>query len=46
MTGPEHATHCRCGHPLNAHQHHRQGTDCALCDCPQWRPARRGRRAQ
>lgn len=22
---------CRCGHQLDAHQHYRAGTDCALC---------------
>ena len=24
---------CRCGHPKQAHQHYRAGTDCALCTC-------------
>lgn len=24
-------TACRCGHQLDAHQHYRPGTDCALC---------------
>ncbi|MCU7727371.1 hypothetical protein ODJ79_26875 [Actinoplanes sp. KI2] len=23
---------CVCGHPRAAHEHHRRGTDCALCD--------------
>jgi hypothetical protein len=22
---------CVCGHALNAHEHYRKGTDCALC---------------
>jgi hypothetical protein len=24
---------CACGHPKQAHQHYRAGTDCALCTC-------------
>jgi hypothetical protein len=24
---------CVCGHPKQAHQHYRPGTDCALCPC-------------
>jgi hypothetical protein len=24
---------CTCGHHRTAHQHHRRGTDCALCGC-------------
>ncbi len=24
---------CRCGHPHEAHEHYRPGTDCALCSC-------------
>ena len=24
---------CLCGHPKQAHQHYRAGTDCALCTC-------------
>jgi hypothetical protein len=24
---------CVCGHPKQAHQHYRAGTDCALCTC-------------
>lgn len=24
----------RCPHQLDAHQHHRRGVECALCDCP------------
>jgi hypothetical protein len=23
----------RCGHPKDAHEHYRRGTDCALCEC-------------
>jgi hypothetical protein len=30
---------CVCGHGREAHRHYRRGTDCALCDCPRWRPA-------
>ena len=29
---------CRCGHPRDAHEHYRKGTECALCDvCPRYR---------
>ena len=28
---------CRCGHPREAHQHYRAGTDCALCRCLRFR---------
>jgi len=28
---------CTCGHSRAAHEHYRQGTDCALCDCPRFR---------
>ena len=28
---------CKCGHPGDAHQHYRNGTDCALCDCQRLR---------
>jgi hypothetical protein len=34
---------CRCGHPLDAHEHYRKGSDCALCPpgtCPRYRRAR------
>ncbi|WP_182523491.1 hypothetical protein [Nocardioides dongkuii] len=33
---------CRCGHVRAAHQHHRRGSDCALCPgtCPRFRPHR------
>jgi hypothetical protein len=24
---------CRCGHPREAHEHYRRGTDCAVADC-------------
>jgi hypothetical protein len=27
---------CGCGHDRGAHRHYRYGSDCALCDCPQW----------
>jgi hypothetical protein len=27
---------CGCGHDRGAHRHYRQGSDCALCDCPRW----------
>lgn len=30
-------TACRCGHSATAHQHYRQGIDCALCDCTRYR---------
>ena len=33
----------RCGHGRDAHQHHRSGTDCGLCECPRWRRWRRVR---
>lgn len=23
-----------CGHPAEAHEHYRRGSDCALCRCP------------
>ncbi len=32
---------CVCGHPLEAHEHYRSGTDCSLCggrSCPRFRP--------
>jgi hypothetical protein len=38
---------CVCGHARAAHEHYRQGTDCALCpagDCPRFRPRRWWRR--
>jgi len=22
---------CKCGHPLDAHEHYRKGSDCSLC---------------
>ncbi|SHM24565.1 hypothetical protein SAMN05443668_10198 [Cryptosporangium aurantiacum] len=31
-------TQCDCGHAECAHRHYRRGTDCALCDCPRYRP--------
>ena len=31
---------CVCGHPREAHEHYRPGTDCALCDCPKFRKKR------
>jgi len=34
---------CRCGHGRDAHMHYRRGSDCALCECPRWSPARRPR---
>jgi hypothetical protein len=33
---------CRCGHPAEAHRHHRQGLDCSQCECRRLR--RRWRR--
>ncbi|MGD3261515.1 hypothetical protein QT366_22665, partial [Xanthomonas citri pv. citri] len=33
-------TTCVCGHPRDAHEHYRPGTDCALCDCPKFRKKR------
>jgi hypothetical protein len=36
------ATSCTCGHVRDAHEHYRRGTDCALCECPKFRAARRG----
>lgn len=39
---------CGCGHAHLAHEHYRRGTDCALCECEQFRlapaPARKGLR--
>jgi len=29
---------CRCGHDKKAHEHYRPGSDCALCNCPRYRP--------
>jgi hypothetical protein len=29
---------CSCGYERDAHRHYRQGTDCALCECPHWSP--------
>ena len=31
---------CVCGHPQEAHEHYRPGSDCALCDCPRFRKKR------
>jgi len=31
---------CACGHPQEAHEHYRPGSDCALCDCPRFRRRR------
>lgn len=31
---------CVCGHPQDAHEHYRAGSDCALCDCPRFRRRR------
>lgn len=28
---------CRCGHIAVAHEHYRDGSDCALCDCKRYR---------
>ncbi len=28
---------CRCGHVRRAHEHYRNGTDCALCTCQRFR---------
>lgn len=28
---------CRCGHFKNAHEHFREGLDCAWCVCPRYR---------
>jgi hypothetical protein len=27
---------CTCGHQPEAHQHYRPGSDCGMCECPQW----------
>jgi hypothetical protein len=27
---------CLCGHPRNAQQHYRRGSDCALCGCARY----------
>jgi hypothetical protein len=31
---------CVCGHPRDAHEHYRPGSDCALCDCQKFRKKR------
>jgi len=39
---------CRCGHPREAHNHYRKGTDCALCPvggCIRFRAAEGGWRS-
>jgi hypothetical protein len=44
---------CRCGHDQHAHSHYRRGrhgadvtvNECALCECPRWRPRRWWHRA-
>ena len=28
---------CTCGHPHQAHEHYRRGTDCAMCACVRFR---------
>jgi len=38
MAGQDREPLCRCGHGRSAHRHYRRGSDCALCDCPRWRP--------
>ncbi|WP_433292483.1 hypothetical protein ACQP2F_28125 [Actinoplanes sp. CA-030573] len=38
----EEKTPCVCGHGHGAHEHHRRGTECALCgpeQCPRFRRA-------
>jgi hypothetical protein len=43
---------CECGHPAEAHEHYRPGSDCGFCGpdrCPGYRaapPAQRTRRRQ
>jgi hypothetical protein len=27
---------CTCGHPREAHEHYRRGTDCSACLCPRY----------
>ena len=27
---------CTCGHPREAHEHYRRGTDCSACLCPRF----------
>jgi hypothetical protein len=39
-----HSVPCACGHDHAAHQHYRYGSECALCECPRWRPNRGLRR--
>jgi hypothetical protein len=31
---------CSCGHPRQAHQHYRRGSDCAMCGCGRFRRPR------
>ena len=37
--GPEKVACRTCGHPRDAHEHHRRGTDCSQsgCGCLQWK---------
>lgn len=27
---------CTCGHPHEAHEHYRRGSDCSVCLCPRF----------
>jgi hypothetical protein len=29
---------CNCHHRRDAHRHYRPGSECAVCNCPQWSP--------
>jgi hypothetical protein len=37
---------CTCGHGRTAHEHHRRGMDCALCECGSYRRHRWFRRGR
>lgn len=32
---PEASDLCSCGHPREAHEHYRKGTECSICDVRQ-----------
>jgi hypothetical protein len=34
----EAAPDCRCDHTARAHEHHTLRENCAVCDCPDYRP--------
>jgi hypothetical protein len=36
LVGVVRSGRCRCGHPRDAHEHYRLGTDCSLCARPRY----------